>query len=147
MTEGTVRQWCRMFKDGWTNVHDEKQCGQPSVVNDDLIHSVDQKICESQCFTISELLCEFPQISCTVSTRLSQARLSQVLHKMGSDNAHRCTQNKENGFGFLRAIPQRWWWVSQSHRTSNRWQNLDFICECRNQQALKAVDAHTFTKV
>jgi hypothetical protein len=24
MSEGTVRQWCRMFKDGRTNVHDEK---------------------------------------------------------------------------------------------------------------------------
>jgi hypothetical protein len=24
MTEGTVRQWCRMFKDGPTKVHDEE---------------------------------------------------------------------------------------------------------------------------
>jgi hypothetical protein len=24
MTERTVRQWCRMFKDGQTNVHDEE---------------------------------------------------------------------------------------------------------------------------
>jgi hypothetical protein len=24
MGEGTVRQWHRMFKDGWTNVHDEE---------------------------------------------------------------------------------------------------------------------------
>jgi hypothetical protein len=24
MSEGTVRQWCRMFKDGETNVHDEE---------------------------------------------------------------------------------------------------------------------------
>jgi hypothetical protein len=29
---------------------------------------------------------------------------------------------------------------------SNRWWNLDFICECWNQIAVKAVDAHTFTK-
>jgi hypothetical protein len=38
MNDGTVRQWCRMFKDGQTNIHDEKQWS----------------------FTISELLCEFP---------------------------------------------------------------------------------------
>jgi hypothetical protein len=25
MNEGTVRQWCRMFKDEQTNVHDEEQ--------------------------------------------------------------------------------------------------------------------------
>jgi hypothetical protein len=35
-------------------------------VSDDLLQSVEQKICEGLCFTISEFLCEFPQISCTV---------------------------------------------------------------------------------
>jgi hypothetical protein len=43
-----------MFRDGLTDVHDE--CGQLSVVSDDLVQSVDQKI--------AELSCEFPQISC-----------------------------------------------------------------------------------
>jgi hypothetical protein len=34
--------------------------------------------------------------------------LLQVLRKMGSENAHECAQNAENGFGFesFRAIPQ-----------------------------------------
>jgi transposase len=32
MSEGTVRQWCRMFKDGRTNVHGEERSGRPSVV-------------------------------------------------------------------------------------------------------------------
>jgi hypothetical protein len=27
-SEGTVRQWCRVFKDGRTNVHDEKRSGR-----------------------------------------------------------------------------------------------------------------------
>jgi hypothetical protein len=66
MSEGTVKQWCKMFKDGQTNVHDEDWSGQPSVVSNDLVQSNDQKICERQRFTISELSCEFPQISCTV---------------------------------------------------------------------------------
>jgi hypothetical protein len=43
MTEGTVRQWCKMFKDGQTNVHNEEQSGRPSVVSNDLVQSVDQK--------------------------------------------------------------------------------------------------------
>jgi hypothetical protein len=29
-------KWCTMFKDGQTNVHNEGQSGQPSVVSDDL---------------------------------------------------------------------------------------------------------------
>jgi hypothetical protein len=66
MSEGTVRQWCTLFRDWRTNVHDEEQSGQPFVVSDDLIQSVDQKICERRCFTISELSCEFSQTLCTV---------------------------------------------------------------------------------
>jgi hypothetical protein len=34
-------------------------------VSDDLVQSFGQTICERQHFTISELSCEFPQISCT----------------------------------------------------------------------------------
>jgi transposase len=69
MCEGTVRQWCRMFKDGRTNVHDEERSGRPSVVSDD------QKICERRRFTISELLCEFAQISRTVFYEIIIVRL------------------------------------------------------------------------
>jgi transposase len=54
MSEGTVRQWCRIFKDGRTDVHDEERSGRPSVVSEHLIQNVDQKICERRCFTISE---------------------------------------------------------------------------------------------
>jgi hypothetical protein len=43
MSEGSVRQWCRMFKDGRTDVHNAEQSGQLSVVSDDLTQSVDQK--------------------------------------------------------------------------------------------------------
>jgi transposase len=43
MSEGTLRQWYRMFKDGLANVRDEEQSGRPSAVNDDLVQSVDQK--------------------------------------------------------------------------------------------------------
>jgi hypothetical protein len=36
------------------------------VVSDNLVQSDDQKISERQCFTISKVSCEFPQISCIV---------------------------------------------------------------------------------
>jgi transposase len=34
MSEGTVRQWCRMFKDGRTNVHDEERSGRPAIYSE-----------------------------------------------------------------------------------------------------------------
>jgi hypothetical protein len=40
--------------------------GRSSVVSDDLVQSVDQEICERRRFIISELSCEFPQISSNV---------------------------------------------------------------------------------
>jgi transposase len=63
MSEGTVRQWCRIFTDVRTNVHDEERSGRPTVVSDDLVQSVDQIICERRRFTISELSSEILQIS------------------------------------------------------------------------------------
>jgi hypothetical protein len=57
MSEGTVTQWCRLFKDGRINVHNEEWVvSQPSLVSDDLVQSVDQKSCERWCFTILELV-------------------------------------------------------------------------------------------
>jgi hypothetical protein len=97
ITGGTVRKWRRMFKDGRINVHDEERSGGTSEMSDDLVQSVDQIICERWRFTISELSCEFPQ---PPRDYHSQARLSQVLHRMGSENAHGCAQNEENDFGF-----------------------------------------------
>jgi hypothetical protein len=34
MNEGSVRQWCRMFKYGWTDVHDEEQSRKPFIVSE-----------------------------------------------------------------------------------------------------------------
>jgi hypothetical protein len=46
-----------------TNVHDEERSGRPSLLRDDLVHIVDQKISERRRFKISELSCKFPEIS------------------------------------------------------------------------------------
>jgi hypothetical protein len=56
MNEGNIREWCSMFKYG-------EVVSRPSVVSDDFVRSVDQKIFERRRFTISELSCELPQIS------------------------------------------------------------------------------------
>ncbi|KAJ4443705.1 hypothetical protein ANN_05380 [Periplaneta americana] len=63
MSEGGVRQWCRMFKNGRTNIHDEERRGRPSIVNADLIRLVDERVRANRRFTMSELSEDFPQIS------------------------------------------------------------------------------------
>jgi hypothetical protein len=55
---------------GRANVHDEERSGRPSE-----IQSVDQIICERRRFRISEISCEFPQISRTVLYKIITVRL------------------------------------------------------------------------
>jgi len=44
MSEGGVRQWCIMFKNGRTNVHDEERSGRPTIVTDELVAKINEKI-------------------------------------------------------------------------------------------------------
>jgi oligoribonuclease (3'-5' exoribonuclease) len=48
----------------------------PSLVSDDLVQSVDQKICERRRFTILELSCQLPHISSRVLYEIMAVRLS-----------------------------------------------------------------------
>jgi hypothetical protein len=59
--------------------------------------------------------------------------------------AHK-TQRMVSALTLFRAIPQRWRWISQSHRTSNGCWTLGFICEYWKPRVVKEVDTHTFTK-
>ena len=63
MSEGGVRQWCIMFKNGRNNVHDEERSGRPTIVIDELVAKINEKIHEKSRFTITEFSLEFPQIS------------------------------------------------------------------------------------
>jgi hypothetical protein len=93
MSEGTLKTVCRMLKEGQTDVHDEERSGLPSVVSDDLVQSVDQKICERRWFTISELSCEFPQISRTFLYEIITIRLGY--HKFCARCSWVCTKRRE----------------------------------------------------
>ena len=66
MSEGKVRQWCRSFKEGRSNVHDEDRSGRPSVASENLVERIDVKIRENRRFTITELSEQFPEVSRTV---------------------------------------------------------------------------------
>jgi hypothetical protein len=66
MNESSVRKWCIQFKNGRTDVHDQEKSGRPSIVTDDLVAKVDEKVRESRRFTITELALCFPQVSRTL---------------------------------------------------------------------------------
>jgi hypothetical protein len=71
MSEGTVRQWCRMFRDGRTDVHDEERSVQPSVVSDDIVQSVDQKSVKDGASQFRNFRVNFHKFHALFSTRLS----------------------------------------------------------------------------
>jgi len=52
-----------MFNEGRENVHDEARSGRPSLVNDDLVRKVNERVRDGRHFTISDLSLHFPQIS------------------------------------------------------------------------------------
>ena len=79
MSVSMVRKWVRMFNEGRENVHDEARSGRPSLVNDDLMRNVNERVCDDRRFTISDLSLQFPQISRTllydiVSSHLGRKR-------------------------------------------------------------------------
>jgi len=63
MSDGMVRKWVRMFNEGRENVHDQARSGRPSLVNDDLVRKVNERVRDDRRFTISNLSLHFPQIS------------------------------------------------------------------------------------
>jgi len=66
MSDGMVRKWFRMFNEGRENVHDEARSGRPSLVNDDLVRKVNDRVRDDRRFTISDLSLHFPHISRTL---------------------------------------------------------------------------------
>ena len=53
----------QLFNEGSENVHDDPRSGRPSVVNEDFVRAVEEKITENRRFTITPLSPHFPQIS------------------------------------------------------------------------------------
>ena len=83
MSDGTVRKLVRMFNEGRENVHDEARSGRPSLVDDDLVRKVNERVCHDRRFTISDLSLHFHQISRTlfydiVSSHLDRRRLHSM---------------------------------------------------------------------
>ncbi|GFV62110.1 histone-lysine N-methyltransferase SETMAR [Trichonephila clavipes] len=75
MSSSKVRKWVRAFKDGRENVHDEPLSGGPSVITDDLVNAVDEKIREDRRFTISTLALEFSNEGRTTLNKVVSEKL------------------------------------------------------------------------
>ncbi|GFY25211.1 histone-lysine N-methyltransferase SETMAR [Trichonephila clavipes] len=78
MSSSKVRKWVRAFKDGRENVHDEPRSSQPSVITDDLVNAVDEKIREDRRFTISTLALEFPNVGRTTLHKVVSEKLKFI---------------------------------------------------------------------
>ncbi|GBO46363.1 hypothetical protein AVEN_177273-1 [Araneus ventricosus] len=63
MSEGMVRKWVRMFNEGRENVHDEERSGSPSLITEELVLCIDEKVRSNRRFTISDLSMNFQNIS------------------------------------------------------------------------------------
>ena len=68
-----LQQICQVYGDNAMsddmkeeNVHDEARSGRPSLVDDDLVCKVKEKVRDDRRFTISDLSLHFPQISRTL---------------------------------------------------------------------------------
>jgi len=75
MSDDMVRKWIRMFNEGRENVHDEARSLCPSLLNDDLLRKVNERVREDRRFTVSDLSLHFPQISSTVSYDIVSSHL------------------------------------------------------------------------
>jgi len=60
MSDGMVRKWVRMFNEGRANVNDEARSRRPSLMNDDLMRKVNERVRDDRCFTISDLSLHVP---------------------------------------------------------------------------------------
>jgi hypothetical protein len=56
-------------------VHDDTQSGQPSVVNEDLVHAVEEKSLENRRFTILSFSLHFPQIPWSFLHKIASEKL------------------------------------------------------------------------
>jgi len=55
-----------MFNEERENVNDEARSGRRSLVNDDLVRKVNERVRDDRRFTVSDLSLHFPQISRTL---------------------------------------------------------------------------------
>jgi hypothetical protein len=118
MSEETIKHWCRIFKDGRTDVHDEEQNVRPSVVSDNLVQNVDKNLCKTALHnfrTFVLIYTNFTQRSLLDYRKFCARWVPKIL--TGDDKMQRMASAVVDVFS---EIPQKRLQISESHRTSNR---------------------------
>jgi len=146
MSNSCVREWCRKFRDGRTDVHDEVGQGWHSIVTDELIQKVDQCMRGKRCFTISELSEEFPKLWGLLCIELSRTDRVTISSVHGGYQNNWLSQNSKNVVSLDISSVQlrRGEWISWQNRVW--WRDLGTVHECSNQRAVWTVDAHAFSQ-
>lgn len=75
MSDGMVRKRVHSFNEGSTNMHDVAGSGQPSVITDDVLQKVDEKVHETRRFTIWSLCNDFTQVARCILCEIVTDRL------------------------------------------------------------------------
>jgi len=120
MSDGIVTKWARMFNEGRENVHDEARSGRPSLVNDDLVRKVNERVRDDRRFAISDLSLHFPQISRT------------LLHDIVSSHlGRRRTHSMRRVYKNLCLVT-----ISASIMAANMWENSLKYVESDNNKSL-----------
>jgi len=105
MSTSIVRRWVRLFNERHENVQGDLRSGRPSVVNEDVVRTVQEKIRENRRFTITPLSLHFPQISLS------------LLHEIVSDKLK------------FRKLCARWVpkMLTEEHKLKRQVSMLDFL--------------------
>ena len=83
MSKQMVRRWCRLFTAGRRHVHDEERSGRPSIITDDFVELVRERVLENRRYTITELSSQFPQVSRSLLHKIVQ----KIVRQAGAEEA------------------------------------------------------------
>jgi len=111
MSSLVVWRRVQLFNEGRENVHDDLWSGRPSVVNEVLVHAVEEKIRENRRFTITSLSLHLPQI------------LWSLLHEIVSDKL------KFQKL-YTRWVPKM---LTEEHKLKRQAGVLDFLTRCSEE--------------
>jgi len=83
-----VQRWVRLFNEGRKNVHDDTRSGRPSVVNEDLMSAVEERLERTDNSPLRHFLCIFLKFHGYFFTKLCLITLSF----RNAEDAHGRTQ-------------------------------------------------------
>ena len=109
ITDAEVRQWCWNFKSGYTNVHDEQLNGRASILTNEIMQQVNQKLRSDRRLRFSVLSHEFFHVERTIFYAIVMEKF--LYHKLYTAWVSNVLTNHHNGQIILsgRAFLDRYW--------------------------------------